>query len=486
MKRLSLPKIATTVVLFCLATVVALPAQTFTTLFTFNGKDGAGWGNLIQGRNGNFYGAGGLGQYGQGEIYEITPEGKLRSVYSFCPAGLPCTDGSDPSTPIQAANGNFYGVTRFGGAYGEGTVFELTPGGKLTVQHSFCAQSCADGYDPWGFVQGFNGKLYGSTANGGAYDSGTIFEITPAGEFTTIYNFCSKPKCADGLGPGALALAPNGNLYGNTYAGPCTGCGTVFEVTPAGKLTVIYTFQSVGAYPQGVTLGADGSFYGTTYYTGCCALGGIAFKTTSEGKETTLYTFCSRTSCADGELPQPLIQGTDGNLYGTTSFGGLNNCTSPPFQGCGTIFSITPTETLSTLYSFCPQTNCPDGEYPAAAPMQATDGKFYGTTTAGGDQHAPCLNTGGGCGTIYSFDNGLAPFIESNPTFGRVGYKINILGNNLIGTTSVTFNGIPATFTVASNSYLRATVPTGATTGTIQVATPGGTLSSNVAFHVIP
>jgi uncharacterized repeat protein (TIGR03803 family) len=496
MKSIPLAKIAGVTILFCLATALAVSAQAFSTLFSFNYKDGTGYGNLVQGTNGNFYGVGGGGQYGEGEVYEITPGGRLRTLYSFCAAGLPCSDGMGPTTLIQAADRNFYGTTVFGGAYGDGTIFKLTLGGEFRVLHNFCPGNqadCPDGRSPWGFVHGFNGKLYGTTTTGGIYDGGTIFEITPAGELNTIYSFCATRGCPDGVGPIALVLAPNGHLYGVTYAGPCTGCGVFFEVTPAGKLKVLYTFLSSGAYPEGIALGADGSFYGTTYYTGCCTLGGIVFKLSPAGNETTLYTFCSRPNCADGELPAGgVAQGTDGNFYGTTVFGGTNDCTSPPFMGCGTIFSITPDGTLTTLYSFCPQTKCLDGKYPGASLMQATNGKFYGTATAGGsiatagvDPRRGCAFWEG-CGTIYSLDVGLGAFIQSNPTFGRIGWQINILGNNLTGTRDVTFNGTPATFTVVSDSYIRATVPTGATTGTILVTMPSAMLSSNVPFQVIP
>lgn len=487
MTRLNNWKSSFAIFLFLAAS--ASSAQTFTTLFTFDYKNGTGYGNLVQATDGNFYGVGGGGQYGWGEVYEMTPEGRLRTVYSFCAAGLPCSDGMGPNSLMQAANGNFYGTTSFGGAYGWGDIFELTPGGEFNVLHSFCAGNvCTDGYYPWGFVQGFNGNLYGTTNNGGIYDRGTIFEITRAGQFTTIYNFCAKLGCPDGFGPGALVLAPSGNFYGTTYAGPCTGCGTLFEVSPAGKLRVLYTFLSAGAYPRDPTLGTDGNLYGSTYYTGCCTFGGIVFKITPDGNETTLHTFCSQTNCGDGELPVgAFTQGTDGNYYGATAFGGTNSCPDGlPFQGCGTIFSITPTGTLTTLYDFCPQTNCPDGDSPDAPPILATDGKFYGTVTEGGDLRGNCTSsTSIGCGTIYSLDLGFGAFVKSNPTFGKVGYKINILGNHLTGASGVTFNGAPATFTVVSDTYIRATVPIGAGTGTIQVTTPTGTLVSNVAFQVI-
>jgi uncharacterized repeat protein (TIGR03803 family) len=490
MKKFALGRIVGIVAVFWIATAVASQGQTFTTLFTFGYADGTGYGPIVQGTDGNFYGIGGGGKYGFGEVYEISPAGKLRTLYSFCAAPYACPDGESPNSLMQAANGNLYGTTQYGGAYGEGTIFQLTTGGDLTTLYSFCAENqanCPDGREPWGFAQGTNGKLYGTTSTGGIYDSGTIFEITPAGELTTLYSFCAKPSCTDGVGPGVLRLAPNGNLYGLTYASDCTGCGTLFEVTPAGKLKVLYTFSGVGTYPEGVLLGTDGNFYGTTYYTECCTLGGIVFKITPDGTETTLYTFCSQTNCTDGELPLGgLTEGTDGNFYGTTVFGGIDNCSSFPFKGCGAIYKITPGGDLTTLYSFCPQTNCPDGSFPNAPPMLATNGTFYGTATAGGDQLQACYFTGGGCGTIYTLDMGFGSFVESNPTFGKVGYTINILGNNLTGTTSVTFNGTSAAFTVVSDTYIKATVPTGTTSGTIEVTTPSGTLSSNVPFRILP
>jgi len=117
--------------------------------------------------------------------------------------------------------------------------------------------------------------------------------------------------------------------------------------------------------------------------------------------------------------------------------------------------------------------------------MQATNGTFYGTTYAGGTSNPICASVTSGCGTVYSLSMGLGPFVEANPNFGAIGREVDILGNNLTATTSVTFNGVGATFDIVSDTFIRATVPVGATTGTIQVMTPSGTLSSNMAFHVI-
>jgi uncharacterized repeat protein (TIGR03803 family) len=167
-------------------------------------------------------------------------------------------------------------------------------------------------------------------------------------------------------------------------------------------------------------------------------------------------------------VDEPLVQGLNGNFYGTTNGGGA---------GGGTIFEITPGGQLTTLYSFCSQSGCLDGEEPQAAPMQATNGNFYGTTSTGGT---------GNYGTVFSLATGLGPFIETLPTSGKVGEAVKILGNNLTGATSVTFNGTAATFTVVSSTEITTTVPSSATTGKITVTTPSTTLTSNENFRVTP
>jgi uncharacterized repeat protein (TIGR03803 family) len=164
---LSRGKRAYAVLALCAMTAVALPAQTFTTLFSFGGTDGGSpEAVLVQGTDGNFHGT----TY-DGTVFKITPGGTLTTLYSFC-AQSACTDGANPVAGlVQATNGDFYGTTENGGAYGYGTVFRITGGGALTTLYSFCAQSgCTDGQNPHaGLVQATNGDLYGTTENGGAY-----------------------------------------------------------------------------------------------------------------------------------------------------------------------------------------------------------------------------------------------------------------------------------------------------------------------------
>jgi len=145
------------------------------------------------------------------------------------------------------------------------------------------------------------------------------------------------------------------------------------------------------------------------------------------------------------------------------------------------VFQLTLAGKLTTLHNFCSSEGCPDGDYAQGGLIQATNGIFYGPMTYGGSS-SNCGSSG--CGTIFSLSMGLSPFVKANPNFGKAGQAVVILGNNLTGTTGVSFNGTPAAFRVKSDTYIQALVPAGATTGTIEVTTPGGVLSSNVAFQV--
>jgi uncharacterized repeat protein (TIGR03803 family) len=207
----------------------------------------------------------------------------------------------------------------------------------------------------------------------------------------------------------------------------------------------------------GLVQGANGNFYGTTAQGGANG-DGTVFKITLTGTLTTLHSFDG----TDGSLPAAaLIQATDGNFYGTTVAGGTD----------GTVFKITPSGKLTTVHDF----DGTDGISPQAALVQGTNGKFYGTAPFGGTSSD---------GTIFILSVGLGPFVETQPTSGKVGEPVKILGTDLTGATSVTFNGTAAVFKVVSASLITTNVPTGATTGTVQVKTPRGTLRSNVVFRV--
>jgi uncharacterized repeat protein (TIGR03803 family) len=495
------------------ATAVALPAQTFTTLYSFcsqaNCTDGSfPYAGLVQSTDGNFYGTtkeGGTNDnspcdggnvLGCGTVFKITPGGKLNTLYSFCSqGGSSCTDGNGPQAAlIQATDGKFYGTTVSGGAYVQGTIFKITSNGKLITLHSFCSQGgpfCADGANPEGaLIQATNGKFYGTTDYGGVNNSycnngfsgtcGTVFSVTASGKLTTLYSFTGYPS--GGANPvDGLVQGTRGGFYGTTPEGGASNEGIVFKISPNGTLKMLLSFNYTdGAYPQaGLVQGTDGNFYGTTYgggdnndscYEGC----GTVFKITPSGRLTTLYSFPD--SCTYGCMPQAgLVQGTDGKFYGTTQYGGAHN-------NAGTVFSITPGGKLITLYNFCSKANCADGGNPYAGLVQGTNGKFYGTTTGGGSTNN-CISANG-CGTVFSLSVGLGPFVKTQPASGAVGTAVMILGTGLTDATNVRFNGLEAKFTVVSGSEITTTVPNGATTGPVRVITPSGKLQSNVPFRV--
>jgi uncharacterized repeat protein (TIGR03803 family) len=417
-----------------------------------------------------------------GTIFKITSAGVL-TAHSMCNQAV-CTQGLYPlGGLVLAADENFYGTTANGGGNGggdgDGTIFKITPGGTLTTLHSFAN---SDGMIPLdALVQGSDGNFYGTTSEGGIQGNGTVFKITPTGVLTTLHNFCSRTNCADGYNPTAALVEGNdGNFYGTTfYGGAFEPKGTVFRISPRGILTTLYSFcaqQSTcpdGSNPgAGLALATDGNFYGTTGSGGANGAGTI-FKITPSGTLTTLYTFCSQTDCSDGSYPSAgLVQGSDGNFYGVTQVGG-SFCQS--IGGCGTIFQITPAGALTTLYSF----SGTDGYIPYGGLLQATDGTFYGTTQLGGIGGLNNLN-----GTVFSLSMGLGPFVKLVQNSGKVGQTGGILGQGLTGTTEVAINGTPASFTVVSDTYLRVTIPAGATTGFVTVTTPAGVFTSNVVFQV--
>jgi uncharacterized repeat protein (TIGR03803 family) len=462
MKSLTFAKTSALLFGTCLALAIHAPAQTFTLLQNFESSDPTS--ALVQGLDGNFYGTMEGGAIGfEGNVYTLTPGGTYTSIATPCCASY--------APVVLASNGSFYGSTQQGGTALEGNIYKMTASGAVTTLYSFCLTDCADSSYPHdSLVQLGNGDLYGTTVS-------TIFKITLAGDLTTLYNFCPGTTCNGGaITPGGLMLGSDGNFYGVTDASQ--NDGTVFMMTPSGTLTTLHTFNGTdGSTPVGpLVQAANGYLYGVTLSGGtgvnraCVYIGtggcGTIFKISTTGTLTTVHDFAGR----DGANPSAgLILASDGNLYGTTYSGGNNPSNS------GTAFVLSPTGALKTIYDFCAQTYCLDGGNPFMPLLQATNGTLYGTTRNGGTQTN---------GIFFSLSRGLRPYVQTIPAQGNVGTNVIILGNNLTGTTSVMFHGVAAAFSVLSDTEMSATVPAGATTGAVKVTTPTTTLSTNVSFRV--
>ena len=373
------------VTLFCVVGAIVAPAQSvdFTILVSFDGTNGGNpTGGLVQATDGNLYGTTSGGNPADyGTVFKITPSGALTTLYIFTHGA----DGGDPEAGlVQGTDGNFYGTTYGGGVGGNcyggigcGTVFKITPAGTLTTLYNFTGGSDGGNLRA-GLIQGGDGNFYGTTpGDGGGGGDGTVFKITASGTLTTLHTFDGS----DGANPwDTLAQGRDGNFYGTTLNYGSGGRGTVFEITPGGTLTTLDSFDGAdGGNPWAAPVqGSDGNFYGTTGGGGAYGHGTV-FKITSSGALTTLYNFGGADVLgSDGYGPTALlVQARDGDFYGTTqNGGGSSNCVA----GCGTVFKITPSGTLTTLHRF----DGTDGGNPFAGLVQARDGSFYGTTINGG------------------------------------------------------------------------------------------------------
>ena len=357
------------------------------------------------------------------------------------------TNGDYPgSGPIAGltigADGNFYGTTVQGGSNNLGTVFQLTPDGTFTSIFSFSGTNGANPHAT--LVRGSDGSFYGTTyTNGGVGSSGTLFVITTNGAFTNLFTFTGTNNPSEGANPGAaLVQAGDGTFYGTAQYGGLPnasyhghGYGTIFRSTADGTVTVPVALGNTnGAHPTaGVTLGTDGNFYGTTTYGGNGIIGtifpgyGTIFKMAPDGTLTNLYLF---TGANDGGFPYAtLAQGADGNFYGSTTAGGTNQI--------GTIFMITPAGQFRSLYSFMLSSV---GSYPIGAMVQATDGNFYGTTYLGGDNQLGTvfeITTNGNLTRLVSFTGNSGPSLGANPQAGLVqGMDGDFYGTTVSGGTN--------------------------------------------------
>jgi len=349
--------------------VLTLLKITLTNLYSFTGgSDGAGPNALMLDTNGTLYGTTqNGGSNGYGTIFQLTTNGTPATLYAFTGDG----DGGYPLTGLAlGADGNLYGTASVGGNSGWGTIFSITSGGTFGALHSFTG--VADGSFPYAeLMQGVDGNLYGTTLEGGVSNGwGTVFRITPDGSVSNLYSFTGG---ADGGSPEArLVQGVDGSLYGTTSEGGASSSGTVFKMSTNGTLATLYSFSggSDGGFPYaGVIQAGDGNLYGTTTGAGQFS-DGTVFKITTNGILATLHSFAGG---SDGSFPSAgLIQGGDGNLYGTTAYGGTYDD--------GTVFQITTNGALTILISF----NGTNGANPEAVLVEGTDDNLYGTTQNGG------------------------------------------------------------------------------------------------------
>jgi len=270
------------------------------------------------------------------------------------------------------------------------------PQTKYSVLYNFCSQpNCTDGrYPNAGVIRDEGGNLYGTTYQGGSTGYGVVFKLDPSRKETVLYNFCSQTNCTDGGESYAGVIRDEaGNLYGTTSYGGSHGYGVVFKLDPSGKETVLYNFCSQtnctdGEIPYaGLIRDEDGNLYGTTYFGGIAPIYdgyGVVFKLDPSGKETVLHTF---TGGADGgNLYAGVIRDEAGNLYGSS----------------GAVFKLDPSGKETVLYNFCSQTNCTDGSVPFAGVIRDAAGNLYGTTVLGGDRCSPAFPYG--CGVVFKLD----------------------------------------------------------------------------------
>jgi uncharacterized repeat protein (TIGR03803 family) len=435
------------VLIALLGSALPMSAQTYTDLYNFDGVHGAGEGMpnvLAQGRDGNLYGTTVGGGHGGGIVFRITPSGKFKVLHTFL---FDNTEGGVPfSGLVLGSDGGFYGTTNLGSVYNAGTIFKITGAGSLTTLYKFTFGD--DGAYPYAPpVEGADGNFYGDDFFGDTY------RITPSGNFTHL-GFLGASTYAP------LLLGTDGNFYGTTLQ------DTVAKMSPNGSATVLYYLGNNNlSQPYSPVIQAnDGNFYGTTT-AGGTGFGGAVFKLTPRGVLTVPHNFVHG-SDVDGDTPTAgLLQGSDGNLYGVTIYGGT--------AGCGVIFRITPAGDFSVIYNF----DGTNGGNPYSVPVQHTNGKIYGQTNIGGPSDY---------GVLYSLDIGAAPFVRTVTTTGKVGKTVGILGGELNGTTSVSFNGTNATYRIVSDTFISATIPAGATSGFVRVVTPTGTLKSAQKFQVRP
>jgi uncharacterized repeat protein (TIGR03803 family) len=412
---------------------------------------------------------GGACGYLYGAAYQMSLSGTVNSLHSFGNVGNEGVQADGGLT--LGTDGNFYGTTKFGGSHGDGTIFMITPGGALTYLHHF---NHTDGAYPTAPpIQGMDGYFYGTTSQGGT-SVGAVYKMAPNSPWTvTTY---AMPQYSIPYAP--LIQGSDGYFYGTASNGGAHGAGFVFRMTSSGNVTIIYSFDITnGSAPIAPLVeGSDGYLYGTAS-TGGTNNNGVVFRLTKSGVITVMHQF----NGTDGSKPLGgLVQASNGSFYGVASLGGSNQQ--------GTLYKLTPAGTtwsFSVLANFDPWGA---GGQPQLTLLQHTNGKIYGDSNFGGTlfEEGSGLRYQG-AGTFYSvYDTSLTPFIRPVAAGAKVGTSVTILGQGLTSATQVSFNGVSASFTPGSDTYLTAVVPSAASTGLVSVTTRSGMLKSLKTFIVIP
>jgi uncharacterized repeat protein (TIGR03803 family) len=461
-----------TLFMLIFATLLATAsAQTYQVLFDADRTTGTNSQDFkfTQARDGSLYVTanqggitGGSCLFGCGQILAMTPGGVVTPIHSFDIVA----EGAFPRGGLTlATDGNLYGVLSQGGTTSFGSVFKMTTAGVTTILHAFSSAEGTATYPP---IQATDGNFYGTTSGGSFV--GVLYKLTAAGKFTVLHNF---NRFVEGDGGGAVVQGADGKLYTAAAEG-AVGLGTVLQFTTAGAVKILHNFPIDRSEGSGIftpVQAPDGNFYGVCNQGGAQSAGTI-WKISPGGVFKLLYSFNGTT---DGQYAADALSlGTDGKLYGLTEFQGVNG---GPGSG-GTIFQVTTAGVFKALFGFT-LGNSASGQFPNTRLTQHTDGLFYGITANGGGIDSD--------GTFYDLDNGLAPFVSLQTSSGKVGAQVSILGQGFDGTSVVKFSGVTAaTRVVTGSTYISATIPTGALSGSVTVTTGGTTLTSSKTFKVTP
>jgi uncharacterized repeat protein (TIGR03803 family) len=379
--------LALAAVIVVIAASAPTQAQTFSVIYSFNQVDGSGYqpeGSVVFDPEGNLYSTTELGgqnpSNAYGTVFELSPSGTETVLHNFIYT-LNRSDGEDPvAGPIRDSEGNLYGTSLFDGTSNYGTIYEIDSAGNETILHNFSGGAADGAYPGFGnLIMDAAGNLYGTTEEGGAFSTGTVYEFSTSGVLTVLYSFTNGKD--GGFPYASLVMDTAGNLYGTAIQGGnggSSGGGVIFRVSPNGSggwvETVLHSFKggTDGKNPEsGLTLSPAGHLYGVTGEGGSGGCG-VIYEAGTTGGEKVLYGF-SASGSGDGCGPTGVVFFQDGTLYGTTLSGGA--------FGQGTIFSISSTGVETILHSFNPST---DGGEPNAGVVRGPHGALYGTASIGG------------------------------------------------------------------------------------------------------